>query len=83
MSQIQVQYKGYPLYLTEDGEWRCFHALDPVNVEIEPPCCTSPGSSGYIECGCGGRYGVYCPDCDNDDMSDSDIENIIEGLGED
>lgn len=79
MIQIQVKYRtveNYPVHLV-DGEWRCWHVIDPSEVDVVPPCCS--GFSRIIECGCGGLYSVYCPDCQNDDMREEDIENIIEG----
>lgn len=46
------------------------------NVEIDRACC-SGFEGGLPSCGCGGRDSVYCPDCDNEDMTDSDIEAIL------
>lgn len=75
---INVKHEGYALYLTDDIEWRCWHVIDASNVEVEPPCCSA--FIRIIECGCGGMYSVYCPDCQNDDMSENDITNILEGI---
>lgn len=72
MRKIVVRHEGYPVRLIDD-EWRCTHE----NVEVQAPCCSSRGSSGYIECGCQGQYNVYCEDCQNDDMRDDDVERII------
>ena len=35
------------------------------DIEIIEPCCSARGSSGYIECGCGGMREIVCntPDC--------------------
>ena len=73
---ITVKDRSQDLYgiITEDGAFKCTHP-DP---EVEPPCCTTRGSSGYFECGCGGMYSVYCNDCSNDDMTDQDVENILD-----
>ena len=59
--------------LTEDNELKCSHP----NAEVTPPCCSSRGSSGFIECGCAGLFAVYCSDCKNEDMTESDIEELI------
>lgn len=70
---------SYTAVKNEDGEWVCVHP----NVEIEPPCCSSPEpDTGYYACGCGGQYQVYCPDCKNDDMTDRQIEQILDGTYE-
>ena len=71
---IKVVQYGYPVHLNEDNEWRCLHQ----DVIIERPCCSSAGSSGYVECGCGGMMSVYCNDCDNDDLRDYEINEIME-----
>ena len=76
MNKIVVRSEGYPVHLIE-GEWRCWHVIDPSEVEVEPPCCSA--FSRIIECGCGGLYSVYCYDCQNDDMTETDIENILIG----
>lgn len=73
MRKILVRHEGYEVHLI-DGEFRCPH----LNVEVISPCCSSVGSSGYIECGCGGKYSVYCPDCQNEDLRDYEINDIIE-----
>ena len=70
---IPVIDKSINLVMNEDGEFVCPHN----DVDIEAPCCSTPGSSGYIECGCGGMHSVYCNDCHNEDMTDSDIERIL------
>ena len=58
-------------YLLQKGEFICQHD----NIEIEPPCCTTPDSdTGYISCGCGGMTNVYCPDCENSDLTGYEIE---------
>lgn len=64
---------GYTLCLV-DNQWRCLHATDSSVLEIEPPCCN--GS----DCACKGLYGVYCHLCDNDDLSDDDINNKLDEL---
>lgn len=62
-------------YKLQDGEFKCQHD----NIEIEPPCCTTADSdTGYISCACGGMASVYCPDCDNEDLTDDEIEFQID-----
>lgn len=48
-------------YHLEDERFICDHN----DITIERACCSSVGSSGYIECGCGGRDTMVCenPDC--------------------
>lgn len=70
--KIKVRYEGYEVHLIND-EWRCPH----LNVEVTPPCC-SP-LQRIIECGCQGMYSVFCHDCQNDDLRDYEISDIIEG----
>ena len=57
--------------LNEDGGFDCRHNF----ATVEPPCCTSAGSNGVIECGCGGSYLVACPDCE---LTDSQAEALLE-----
>jgi hypothetical protein len=59
--------------LTEDGEYKCLH----TEVEITPPCCSGRDSEGNPSCGCGGGYSVYCYECQNEHMTDNDVENLI------
>lgn len=76
-SGLFISDKEY-LEIDENGtlylKMRCTHR----NIEVTPPCCTATGSSGNIECGCGGMYTVYCPDCNNADLTDQEIEVFIE-----
>lgn len=76
--EIVVRYEGYLTVMDEDGEFHCPHE----GAEVEPPCC-SGYSQGLPSCGCGGMYGVYCYDCHNDDLTDNDIERILEGYERD
>ncbi len=61
-------------FVVEDGLFRCAH----INAEVEPPCCSGIDSEGLPSCGCYGQYSVYCYDCHNKDMTDADVENIVE-----
>jgi len=54
-----------------DGEWYCAHA----NSYTEEACCSTTGSSGYIECGCGGQDEVICP---NQDCTGIEIKAKLE-----
>lgn len=75
--KIEVRYDDVSTYeLSEDGDFRCLHE----RAEVTPPCCSTVGSSGYIECGCGGLYSVYCPDCDYMNMPDYEVNDLIESL---
>lgn len=57
-----------------DTRFKCDHEL----AEVDPPCCSTVGSSGNIECGCGGGFSVYCSDCNNEDLEDYEVDAIIE-----
>ena len=65
--KILVKHQDRVYRMNEDGEFKCAHE----NLEIEEPCCTG-GATGYIECACGGQTSVYCPDCNNEDLSDNE-----------
>lgn len=65
---IPVRQVETPEYvLDEDGDFRCPH--DDVEITYEQ------GGDGITE-PLGGWY-VYCNDCDNEDMTDSQIENYL------
>lgn len=58
---------------------KCQHPEE--QVEITPPCCKTPqGEYGRWDCGCYGQYSVWCYGCDNEDMTDSDVEAILENV---
>lgn len=72
---INIKEVRTPTYeRTEDGDFRCNHA----NVEVTAPCCSGRDSENNISCGCYGSYSVYCPDCRNDDLNESDVERILD-----
>lgn len=74
IKQDETVYKLDSDYaLDETWVFRCAH----VNAEVEEACCSSVGSSGYIECGCEGVDSIYCPDCRNKDMTDKDAREIF------
>lgn len=68
--QIAIKHEGTMLANDPDyDEWgndgvrlilRCQHD----NLVIEPPCCTG------TDCDCQGRHTLYCPDCENRDLTD-------------
>jgi len=62
--------------MNEDGEFFCPH----LDVEIEEPCCSGRDSDGLISCGCQGMFSVYCPDCGNKDMTQNQVDEILEGV---
>ena len=60
IQRIPVASNDEKYVMDEDGVFRCAH----VNHYVERACCSSRGSSGYIECGCGGRDEFICPNQD-------------------
>lgn len=75
---INVKYINSSSYSIKEGSYEltCDHEF----AEVEAPCCSTRGSSGYIECGCGGNYSVFCPDCDYMNMPDNEVEALIEAF---
>lgn len=56
---------------------KCQHPEE--QLEITAPCCRTPqGEYGRWDCGCQGQYSVYCYGCDNEDMTDADVERILD-----
>jgi len=72
----EIEVSSYSLR-EGDTSFKCDHEL----AEIEPPCC-SGFSGGLPSCGCGGSYSVYCSDCDNEDLTDVEADNLIEAFCE-
>ena len=62
--------------LSEDNEWVCAHE----DAYIEKACCSTRGSSGYIECGCGGQDGVLCPSTGCTGIMDWEIDDLFDRL---
>lgn len=54
--KIRIKQNNASYYLTEDNEFECTHE----HIVVEKACCSVSGSSGYIECGCGGMDRVEC-----------------------
>lgn len=69
----EIETSSYVL-IEGDTRFKCSHEL----AEVEPPCCSTRGSSGYFECGCGGSYSVYCSDCHNEDLEQHEVDSIVE-----
>ena len=69
---IQVEDRSGVYMFTEDGEFKCQHK----NVIVEPPCCNG------ADCGCQGLAEIFCPDCNSYDLSDDDIEYILQNLND-
>lgn len=77
--EVKTDRWAYPVYLNEDGEFRCRHE----NIDVEEPCCSNPvDNNGNVTCGCYGSYSIYCNDCHNDDMQDFEADNLIEAYNE-
>ena len=67
--KIKVNYiETSTVELSEDWEFACTHEF----AEIEPPCCSGR------DCGCYGLYGVYCYDCNNDDLTEHQVQQILD-----
>lgn len=67
---INVKHDNVSYHL-EDERFICDHN----DTTLEKACCKVRGSSGYIECGCGGIDNLVCenPDCTGiteDDLPD-------------
>ncbi len=58
----------YAVYLDEDGEFHCPH--DNIDVEYDR------GGDGRTEPG--PSWSVYCNDCHNDDMADSQVDGLVD-----
>lgn len=71
---IPVQYADQPQ--TIDVEVICTHH----EAYIEKACCTTAGSSGMIECGCGGQDSVICPNPRCQGIDDSEVDGLFERL---
>ena len=62
--------------MSEDGEFVCSHGA----AYIEKACCSTVGSSGYIECGCGGRDSVICPALRCTGIMDHEVDQLFAKL---
>lgn len=50
---------------------------------IEKACCSTPGSSGMIECGCGGQDSVVCPNPKCQGIDDNEVDQLFDRLAGD
>lgn len=66
--KVLVKQEGFAAVMDEDGEFRCPH--DDVDVEYDP------GGPGYLDPP--GGYSVHCNDCDDEDLHQNDVDNIID-----
>ncbi len=64
------------LEVNEDGELVCVHP----EAYLDPACCISVGSSGHIECGCGGRDSVVCPANNCTGIQDHEVDGLFDSL---
>lgn len=72
--KIKVHYEDVSTYeLNEDNIFQCLHE----RAEVEPPCCSW---CSQLDCGCYGQYSVWCPDCDYMEMSDNEVEALVESF---
>ncbi len=67
---ISVRFEGYAVQFIND-EWRCPH----TTIVIRPPCCQA--GNGITECDCQGMYRIDCTDCQNDDLRDYELDELI------
>lgn len=77
---MERKINGHWYVKDEDGEWVCAH----YDAYVDPACC-SPfdiGSSGYIECGCGGHDSVVCPNPACTGLLEHEIERIFADYNE-
>ena len=44
---------------------------------VEPACCSTAGSSGYVECGCGGQNSIVCPAPNCTGIEDYELEKLL------
>lgn len=68
MTTVHIKGESIAYVMNEDGEFRCPH--ESVEVEYDR------GGDGYTEPG--PSWSVYCPDCQNEDMTDSEVDMYID-----
>lgn len=73
-----VEYKGEEYIWDEDlKQYLCTHQ----NAYIERACCSSVGSGGDIECGCGGVDSVVCDNPDCTGIENNEIDKLFAQVG--
>ena len=65
---IPVKGNSVTYIMNEDGEFMCPHESVEIEYDRGGDGITEPGPS----------WSVYCSDCHNDDMTDSEMQNILE-----
>lgn len=77
---LEVKQDQYTYTMNEDFEFVCDHN----NAVIQKACCSTldRGSSGHIECGCGGMDFAICynPNCTG--ITEEDADRIFNYGGE-
>lgn len=74
MIAVKISIVEQTYQMDEDGQFVCAHE----SAYIEKACC-SPfqlGSSGYIECGCGGRDSIICPNQECTGFTEEDMVRL-------
>lgn len=66
--KIKVRYFGYLTIMDEDGNFGCPHEELEFSYDEGGDGITEPGAS----------WGVFCWECQNDDMSQNDVDRLIE-----
>lgn len=77
MAIIDINHKDAS-YSLRDNEWLCDH----IDTTTERACCTSSGSSGFIECGCNGLDSISCDNEDCTGLTSNDIEQLSADCGD-
>ena len=72
MTTVNIKQEDVTYVMDEDGLFRCTHE----NVEVE----YDRGGDGITEPG--PSWSVYCSDCHNEDMTDSEVEAYIDAANE-
>lgn len=75
---IKVKHYESMYELSEDNEFICAH----IEYDVIEPCCSSVGSSGYIECSCNGMTTIECSNIDCDGIEEHRIDELINNYNE-
>lgn len=67
--KIVVRIEDQTLEMDEDGEFRCVH-----EGAYTEKCCLG------VDCLCNGLTEVHCPDCNNEDLTERDVQDILERM---
>lgn len=66
--RIKVKQAGFLTVMNEDGEFRCPHNNYKVEYDRGGDGRTEPGPS----------WSVYCYDCHNEDITQTEVDGLIE-----